>query len=100
MAPNCSASASFFGSVSIAMMVDAPCTFSAWITFRPTPPTPNTAALWPRFTFARLSTEPMPVTTPQPTRAADVSGTSSGILTHWMSRTTVRSANALVAAKL
>src|SRR3990170_2539796 len=31
--------------------------------------------------------------------AAVVSGTSSGILTHWTSRTTVRSTNALVAAK-
>ena len=32
--------------------------------------------------------------------AADVSGTSSGIFTHCTSRTTVRSAKALVAAKL
>jgi hypothetical protein len=70
------------------------------MTLRPTPPTPNTTADWPRCTFARLNTAPIPVTTPHPMIAAVVSGTSSGILTHWTSRTTVRSANALVAAKL
>ena len=41
----------------------------------------------------------MPVTTPQPTRAADVSGTSSSIFTHCMSRTSVYSPKALVDAK-
>ena len=69
------------------------------MTLRPTPPTPNTAAVWPRSTFARLNTAPMPVTTPHPTSAAEVSGTSFGIFTHWTSRTMVRSAKALVAAK-
>ena len=42
----------------------------------------------------------MPVTTPQPTSAADVSGTSSGMGTTCTSRTTVRSANTEAAAKL
>ena len=46
-----------------------------------------------------MKTAPIPVTTPHPTIAAVVNGTSVGIFTHWMSRTTVRSANALVAAK-
>ena len=48
----------------------------------------------------RLNTAPMPVTTPQPTSAAEVSGTSSGIFTHCTSRTTVRSENTDAAAKL
>ena len=42
----------------------------------------------------------MPVTTPQPTSAAEVSGTSSGIFTHCTSRTTVRSENTDAPAKL
>ena len=53
-----------------------------------------------RLTLARLNTAPMPVTTPQPTRAADVNGTSSSIFTHCVSRTSVCSPNALVEAKL
>ena len=100
VAPNWRASASLSGTVSTAMMRRAPLTLSAWITLSPTPPTPNTTAVSPKLTLARLNTAPMPVTTPQPTSAADVSGTSSGIFTHCTSRTRVRSANTDVTAKL
>ena len=67
---------------------------------RPTPPAPNTAALSPGCTLARLNTEPMPVTTPQAMRHAEVSGTSLSIGTACTSLTTVISANDDVAAKL
>src|SRR3954466_13826622 len=67
---------------------------------RPTPPAPNTATLSPGCTLARLNTEPMPVTTPQAIRHAEVSGTSLSIGTACTSLTTVISANDDVAAKL
>ena len=67
---------------------------------RPTPPAPNTATLSPGCTLARLNTEPMPVTTPQAIRQAEVSGTSGSIGTACTSLTTVISANDDVAAKL
>ena len=67
---------------------------------RPTPPAPNTATLSPGCTLARLNTEPMPVTTPQAMRHAEVSGTSLSIGTACTSFTTVISANDDVAAKL
>ncbi len=41
----------------------------------------------------------MPVRTPQPMRAAEVSGTPPGILTAWTALTTVRSAKTEVEAK-
>ena len=72
---------------------------SPWITFRPTPPTPKTAAVSPGATFARFSTEPTPVRTPQPMRHADAKGTSSGIFTVCASVTTVCSTKTEVAAK-
>ena len=63
------------------------------------PPTPNTAALSPCCTRARLKTAPTPVTTPQPMSAADSSGTRRSIGTTWIAFTTVRSANTEAAAK-
>ena len=100
VAPNCLASASFWGSVSTATMRPASESFSAWMTLRPMPPTPNTVTSWPCFTSARLNTAPTPVMTPQPMRAADSSGTSFGMGTTWLAWTTVVSANTEAAAKL
>ncbi len=78
----------------------APASRRPWITLRPTPPTPKTAAVSPGDTRARLRTAPTPVTTPQPMRHAEVSGTSLSILTAWTSFTIVDSQNTEVAAKL
>src|ERR1039458_1207685 len=99
VAPNCRASVSLEANVSTAMIRLAPASRSPWITLRPTPPTPNTAAVSPACTLARLSTAPTPVSTPQPMRQAEVMGTSLEILTAWTSLTIVDSANPDVAAK-
>ena len=89
VAPNWRARPSLEASVSTAMMRLAPASRSPWITLRPTPPTPNTAAVSPAWTLARLSTEPTPVSTPHPIRQAEVMGTSLEILTAWTSLTMV-----------
>ena len=99
VAPNCRASASLDARVSTAMMRLAPASRSPWMTLRPTPPTPNTAAVSPARTLARFSTAPTPVSTPQPIRHAEVMGTSLEILTAWTSLTMVDSAKTDVAAK-
>src|SRR4029079_8004667 len=91
---------SFAATVSTATTRDAPAIARAWIALSPTPPTPNTTAVSPRCTCAAFHTEPAPVITPQAMRHADVSGTSSGIGTAWISWMTVRSASDDVAAKL
>src|SRR5580698_1106985 len=69
------------------------------MTFRPTPPTPKTAAVSPGFTLARFKTAPTPVSTPQPMRQADESGTSLGMRTAWTSLTIVTSEKTEAAAK-
>ena len=61
-----------------------PCT-----TFSPTPPHPKTAMLAPASTFARFTTAPTPVMTPQLMRQPTTRFVSSGTLTH-------ASANAMV----
>src|SRR6185436_818747 len=99
VAPKSRAIGSFATTVSTATMRDAPAIASAWIALRPTPPTPNTTAVSPRCTCAAFHTEPAPVITPQAMRHAEVSGTSSGIGTAWISWITVRSASDDVAAK-
>ena len=63
------------------------------MTLRPMPPTPITMADWPWVGLARLNTAPTPVSTAQPMRLADASGTSGSITTAWVSFTTVCSAN-------
>ena len=83
MAPNCRASASFCGSTSMAMMRLARFTRRAWRALRPTPPQPYTTAVWPTSTLERYITAPTPVITPQPTRQAEVNGTSFGMATPW-----------------
>src|SRR5947209_9887460 len=99
VAPNSRATLSLAGSMSMAMTLVDPARTLAWMTLRPMPPMPNTATLSPYETLARLSTAPTPVITAQPTRAADSSGTSSGIFTAWRSSTTVRSTKAETLAK-
>ncbi len=94
MAPNRRATASFAGLLSTATTVSAPASRAPWRTLRPMPPAPMTTTLSPRSTRARFRTAPTPVSTPQPIRAAEVNGRSSGILTAWTARTTVRSAKA------
>src|SRR6185437_1396029 len=100
VAPNWRANGSLSATVSTATIRVAPAMRRPWMTLRPTPPTPNTAAVSPGRTRARLSTAPTPVSTPQPMRQADVSGTSFGIRTAWTSETTVSSEKTEVAAKL
>ena len=100
MAPNCRASGSLAATVSTATIRVAPAMRSPWITLSPTPPTPKTAAVSPGRTRARLSTAPTPVSTPQPMRQAEVSGTSEGMRTAWTSFTTVTSVKTEAAAKL
>ena len=99
VAPNCMARSSFEAMVSTATMRLAADRRRAWITFSPTPPTPNTAAVSPGATLARLSTEPTPVSTPQPIRHAEVKGTSLEMGTAWTSWMMVYSANTDAAAK-
>ena len=99
VAPNCRARASFEATVSTATMRLAADRRSAWITLSPTPPTPNTAEVSPGATLARLSTEPTPVSTPQPMRQAEVKGTSLEMGTAWTSWMMVYSAKTEAAAK-
>ena len=99
VAPNWRARPSLEARVSTAMIRLAPASRRPWITLSPTPPTPNTAAVSPACTLARLSTEPTPVRTPHPMRQAEVMGTSLEILTAWTSFTMVDSANTEVPAK-
>ena len=62
----------------------APCT-----AFMPTPPAPNTTAVWPASTPAAWTAEPQPVGTPQPTRQATSKGRSCGTGITEYSETTV-----------
>ena len=50
-----------------------------WMTLRPTPPQPKTATVMPTRASGLLMTEPTPVVTQQPMRAATGMGTSSGM---------------------
>jgi hypothetical protein len=59
----------------------------------PTPPQPTTATVAPGSTLAVLITEPTPVITPHPIRAATSNGTSSAIFTAPSRGTTICSAN-------
>src|SRR4051812_9797666 len=99
VAPNSSAICSLRALVSTAMILLAPASAAPWMTLRPMPPTPITATLAPSGTRARCSTAPTPVRTPQPTSAAEASGTSGGIGTAWLALTTVRSENTEALAK-
>ena len=78
--------------VSMATMRPAPAMRAPWITFRPTPPQPNTATEAPGFTLAVLNTAPTPVVTAQPTSAARSSGTAGSIFTRLSTCSTAYSA--------
>jgi hypothetical protein len=99
VAPKSRANGSLCASVSTAITGNAPATASPWTALHPTPPSPHTAAVSPRWTAAAFHTEPAPVITPHAIRHADVSGTSWLILTACSSLMTVCSAKADVAAK-
>ena len=58
------------------MIVVAPAIRQPWMTFRPTPPAPKTAAVVPGSTCAVLMAAPTPVVTPQPMREACGNGMS------------------------
>src|SRR5713226_4358189 len=92
--PNDVASSSFRGTVSTAMIRSDPASNAPWITFNPTPPTPNTATLLPAVTAAVLNTAPTPVITAQPISAALSSGASSGSFTHALAGATTISESA------
>ena len=99
MAPNWRPSVSLAATVSTATILVAPAMRSPWITLRPTPPTPKTAAVSPGFTLARFRTAPTPVRTPQPMRQADEKGMSFGMRTACTSLTIVTSEKTEAAAK-
>src|ERR1700734_1364052 len=99
VAPNWRPSVSLAATVSTATILVAPAMRNPWITFRPTPPTPKTAAVSPGLTLARLRTAPTPVNTPQPMRQADMRGTSFGMRTACTSLTMVTSEKTDAAAK-
>lgn len=56
----------FFELTSTPMMVVAPAALAAWMTARPTAPTPNTTTLVPGYTLVVFWTAPHPVETPHP----------------------------------
>ena len=58
----------------------APASLAPWMALAPMPPTPTTTTVSPGRTSAAYTAEPQPVTTPQPSRQARSSGTSSSIL--------------------
>ena len=65
VAPNSRAAASLPGSMSTAMIGEAPASRAPWMELRPTPPQPMTTTLEPALTPAVLTTAPIPVSTPQ-----------------------------------
>ena len=67
--------------MSMAMISPAPLMRAPWITLRPTPPHPMTATESPLLILAVFIAAPVPVSTPQPMRAATFMSMSSGILT-------------------
>src|SRR6478735_1828036 len=77
---------------STAMIGEAPAILAAPIALSPTPPTPITATLSPGRTRAPLRTDPAPVSTPQPSRAAWAKGSPRGTAVSWFSWTRARPA--------
>ena len=63
------------------MIGSQPATFAAMIALSPTPPTANTAMLWPGWASSARSTVPAPVWTPQPSGPSNSIGASSGTFT-------------------
>ena len=93
VAPKALARSSFPSCRSTATMTAAPAMRAPWMAATPTPPAPMTSTEDPGVIPAVLSAAPTPVVTPQPTRAATSSGTSSSIFTAAIPGTMVSSAN-------
>ena len=89
VAPNSMAFSRLFSSGSMAKIRLAPASLAPWMALAPMPPTPTTTTLSPGCTSAAYTDDPQPVTTPQPSRQARSSGTSSSILMQLASLTTV-----------
>ena len=77
--------------MSTPMMREALAIFAPMIAASPMPPRPKIATVAPSSTLAVLSTAPMPVVTPQPSRHTFSSGASLGIFASEISGTTVYS---------
>ena len=92
MQPSCFASANFFGLRSTPTIGWAPTAFAAWITAKPTAPSPKTATDEKGSTLALFQTAPRPVATPQPKRHAFSSANVGSIFAHEISASTVYSA--------
>ena len=92
VAPNFRASSSLRGTLSIAMMREAPAIAAPLMVAKPTPPQPTTATSAPAGTWALLKTAPVPVITAQPSKAARSSGMSLRILTRALRCTSICSA--------
>ena len=93
VAPNSLAIWSLVSFMSMAMISPAPLMRAPWITLRPTPPQPTTATVSPFLMSAVFMAAPVPVSTPQPMRAATRMSTSSGIFTAPMAGTMLTSEN-------
>ena len=92
VAPNVLAISIFSAERSTAMICFAPAMRQPWMTERPTPPHPTTAAVEPGRTAAVLMAAPTPVVIPHPTRAAAWKGRSFSMGTTQMPGTTACSA--------
>ncbi|MNV92123.1 hypothetical protein D3C71_1866770 [compost metagenome] len=75
----------------MAMIREALAILAPMIAAKPMPPRPKIATVAPSSTLAVLSTAPMPVVTPQPSRQTLSSGASLGILAREISGSTVYS---------
>ncbi|MNQ54907.1 hypothetical protein D3C85_689860 [compost metagenome] len=89
--PSSRATASLAGLMSMPMIRLALAILAPMIAARPIPPRPKMATVEPAVTLAVLSTAPMPVVTPQPSRQTFSSGASLGILAREISGSTVYS---------
>ena len=77
--------------MSTAMILSALAMTRPWMTLRPMPPRPKTAAVEPGRTFAVFNTAPMPVVIPQPSRQTLSSGAAGLIFAKAISGSTVYS---------
>ncbi|MNN86398.1 hypothetical protein D3C81_2038110 [compost metagenome] len=93
VAPSCLAISNFAGLMSMAMMRAALALTAPMTADRPMPPRPKMATVSPGFTLAVLSTAPIPVVTPQPSRQTFSSGASLAIFATEISGSTVYSEN-------
>ena len=93
VAPRFFAISNFVSLTSTAIMRSASAMTRPWITLRPMPPRPKTAADEPGRTFAVFSTAPIPVVMPQPSRQTLSRGAAGLIFAKAISGSTVYSEN-------